>query len=151
MAIHTILVPTDFSAHSTRALDWACEAAKPFGADIVVVHSSDLPAAVFPETALSFTPEMTTRLHEGAKAALESLVTEYKGRGVSRWIHRVGDAFSEILSAAEQVHADLIVMGTHGRRGLSRALLGSVAERVVRTSHVPVVTIRTPEKAPSLA
>jgi nucleotide-binding universal stress UspA family protein len=76
--------------------------------------------------------------------ALDRLAEQCRARGkVGEVLLRTGDARDVICQAADEVNADLIVMGTHGRRGLSRALLGSVAEYVVRTSKVPVVTVRT--------
>jgi nucleotide-binding universal stress UspA family protein len=76
--------------------------------------------------------------------ALDKLADHCRTRGrVGEVVLRTGDARDVICQTASEVEADLIVMGTHGRRGLSRALLGSVAEYVVRTSKIPVLTVRS--------
>ena len=64
----------------------------------------------------------------------------------ARWLLRAGAAADEIVKAAADEHADLLVMGTHGRNGLERFFLGSVADRVIRTAPCPVLTVRTPEE-----
>jgi nucleotide-binding universal stress UspA family protein len=88
-------------------------------------------------------PELGTALEQAAKQrldrALESVVKRVPGADS---VLANGAAAFEILAAAERLKADLIVMGTHGRHGLSRMLLGSVADKVVRASTVPVLTVR---------
>lgn len=138
----TILVPTDFGEASEHAVEYALELAKAVGSEVVLMHAFEIPAVGFPDGALVATADMTNRVIEGAQIGLDRQVSQYEGRGVEmRSIIKQGDAWRSVISAAEEVGADLIVMGTHGRRGLPRALLGSVAEKVVRTAHCPVLTV----------
>lgn len=144
MPITTILVPTDFSASANAALDWAVGLAHAFEARIVLVHVVDLevqwvPAgpAVVPTPA----PAAVVRgVRERAQAALDALAA--KTPSVRRTVVRTGHARDEILKAADQAGADLIVMGTHGRRGVAHLFIGSVAEYVVRHAVIPVTTVR---------
>jgi nucleotide-binding universal stress UspA family protein len=90
---------------------------------------------------------MATRIMNGAQAGLQAEVDKRKGSGVEiKTVLRQGIPVDEVHSVADEVNADLIVVGTHGRRGLARALLGSVAENVIRTSMRPVLAIRGGEK-----
>jgi nucleotide-binding universal stress UspA family protein len=87
---------------------------------------------------------MAERLAKSSQAALDSWVDKFGSRGVElRGLLKCGDPREVIEHSIAETHADLIVLGTHGRRGLSRVLLGSVAEYVVRTASRPVLTIRT--------
>lgn len=138
----TILVPTDFGEASDCAVEYALELAKALGSEIVLLHAFEIPAVGFPDGALIATAEMTNRVLEGAQVGLDRQVAQYEGRGVAmRSVIKQGDAWRSVVGTAEELGADLIVMGTHGRKGLPRALLGSVAEKVVRTAHCPVLTI----------
>ena len=146
-----ILVPIDFTAVSTHALDWAMELAASLGASITVLHSYAIPVVGFPDGALIPTAQVATGLGEAAQAALEAAVKGHRGGAVPlETVLREGEAWEEIVNVADEIDADLIVVGTHGRHGLARALLGSVAEHVVRTSHRPVLTLSAPapEKKP---
>lgn len=138
----TILVPTDFSEGSEAALRYAVDFAKVMGAEIVVLHAFELPVVGFPEGALIATAELNERLLEGARAGLDRELRTHAGSGVPmRSVVKEGEAWRAIVDTADEVSAGLVVMGTHGRRGLPRALLGSVAEKVVRTAHCPVLTV----------
>jgi len=97
-----------------------------------------------PELGVGITSTMIDKLVTENQAALDKLAATRNGstKTIGQVLMRTGDARDVILATAEEVKADLIVMGTHGRRGISRALLGSVAETVVRTSPVPVLTVR---------
>jgi nucleotide-binding universal stress UspA family protein len=108
------------------------------------VHSYEYPVLSFPEGPV-ITADLMRQIQEAAQAALDGVVSLAKrpGIGVDSAL-RQGPAWSEILAAAKDARADLIVIGTHGRRGLSRALLGSVAEKVVRTAACPVLTVHGP-------
>ncbi len=142
-----ILVPTDFSEAAKVAFDYALGVAEKLGARVTLLHSYDLPIVGFPDGALVATAEMSARLATASQLALDAALDEVKSRKIditSRLL--TGDARSVIVETATECGADLIVMGTHGRRGLAHALLGSVAEAVVRTSKVPVLTVRTPSK-----
>jgi nucleotide-binding universal stress UspA family protein len=143
MAI-TILVAVDFEDASQRAIDIARELAGPLGAELCLLHVYQLPLYTYPSLEPQILPELLTEIPRAAGHALDQLAA---GVGVKRTLLREGDAAAAILSAAREVEAKMIVMGTHGRRGLSHVLLGSVAEKVVRQSDVPVLTVRSPEPA----
>jgi nucleotide-binding universal stress UspA family protein len=144
--LRRILVPTDFTETSDRALDWALDLAARLGSSVVtVMHAYEIPILGFPDGALIATPEIASRISDAARAALDRTVAKSNHRGVPLdSVLRDGVAYEEINAVAEAMNADLIVIGTHGRRGLARALLGSVAENVIRTSTRPVVTIHGP-------
>jgi nucleotide-binding universal stress UspA family protein len=138
----TLLVPTDFSAGAAAALAYAIELAKVLDAEIVVLNAWELPPVGFPDGALLATSDLSQRMSEGAREGVDRLVRENAGAGVKvQGITRQNDPWRAIVEAAAEVGAGLIVMGTHGRRGLPRALLGSVAEKVVRMAACPVLTV----------
>jgi nucleotide-binding universal stress UspA family protein len=142
-----ILVATDFTETSGRALDWAIELAARLGASLTVMHAYEIPVLGFPDGALIATADVAARVSGAAQAALASTAEEHRGRGVPiDAILREGAAWEEIEAVADSIDADIIVIGTHGRRGLTRALLGSVAEKVVRTARRPVLTIQGPRE-----
>jgi nucleotide-binding universal stress UspA family protein len=137
-----ILVPTDFGDPSDAALDYAVELARVFGSEIVLLHAYELPIMGFPDGAMVATAELTTRILEGAQLGLDNQIKSREGVGVTiRGLVKQGDAPRMINEAAAEVGAGLIAMGTHGRRGLPRALIGSTAEKVVRSANVPVLTV----------
>jgi nucleotide-binding universal stress UspA family protein len=143
--LRTILVPIDFNETSDKALDFAIELAQKFDARIIVMHAYEIPVIGFPDGALVATVDVATRLQEAAKKGLDAAVAARSTRGVDMTtVLRDGVAWEEIKAVAEESHADMIVIGTHGRRGLARALLGSVAENVIRTVKLPVLTIHGP-------
>ena len=133
-----ILVPIDFSPSSEQALDYACELAGKLGA---VVH---LVNALGPVGELPLSQRMIDELAGEHARGLDDLMVHR--RGLARFgppIIEAADPRDLILAAAARVDADLIVMGTHGRRGLSRFVLGSVAEDIVRRSPCPVLAVRS--------
>lgn len=143
--IRRILVPTDFSSHSRRALAWATTLARPFAAETVILHVMEPPLApavpigIGGAAIASITDEMRRYLGD----QLDQLARTEVPQGVRvRPSLREGRAFLEILEAVREEAADLVVIGTHGRTGLRHVLLGSTAERVVRRSPVPVLTVR---------
>lgn len=136
----TLLVPHDFSACAQASLEMAAKLARVHGADLVLVHVSDLPPNV-PEDAHE-------KVVHGASRRLDDLAAPLRDDGLTIATRaRVGDVSRQILSIAMEENASAIVMGTHGRNGLARAFLGSVAENVVRRSPIPVVTLRVPGPA----
>jgi nucleotide-binding universal stress UspA family protein len=139
---HHVLVPLDFEEPSQEALEVALTLAVTFDAKLTVLHAWDLP--VYSYAGLSYLPpDVATVVEEAAETSLASamaLVIKILPRAKSVLVRGRPDV--EILDAAARLKVDLIVMGTHGRRGVSRMLLGSVAEKVVRSSPVPVLTIR---------
>lgn len=137
-----ILVATDFSDTANAAFDYAVDLAKQLGASVTALHAYELPVYGFPNGALVASVEMTTRIMTAAQEALASACTARASRGIEITpIVRQGITWEEVHRVAEEIDADLIVIGTHGRRGLSRALLGSVAEKIIRTATRPVLTI----------
>ena len=141
-SIRRILVAVDFGEPSEHALEWALDLAAKLDAEVTAVHTYELPVYGFPEGALVVTADVATRLASGAQAALNSLVQRHGRRGVKLTsMLRNGIAWEEINRAADETNADIVVVGTHGRKGLARAFLGSVAEKVVRTSRRPVLTV----------
>ena len=151
MSWKTILVPHDFSSSANHAAALARDEAKLHGARLVLLHVVELPHQITPETAI--VPDATGApisvrdyAVAGAEEHLADLVARLGKDGVATSsVVKVGVAVDEILRYADAEHVDLIVVGTHGRTGLSRLMLGSVAERVVRGAKPPVLTVRHPE------
>jgi nucleotide-binding universal stress UspA family protein len=140
LPIKTILHPTDFSKPSEAALRFACALARDYEARLVILHVVE-PPVYYGE--LGMTVPLPTDFHESLQARLSRLVPADSGIPVATILVE-GSATREILHVAEEQHADLIVLGTHGRTGVARVLLGSVAESVIRHSHIPVLTLTTP-------
>jgi nucleotide-binding universal stress UspA family protein len=139
-----ILVPTDLSQHAEEAFDYACELAQKLGATVHIVNVIGIPALGVPELGVAVTSTMIDSMVTENQQALDALVARRRGDvPIGSVLLRTGDARDMIDQAAKEVGADLIVMGTHGRRGVSRALLGSIAESVVRSAPCPVLTIRS--------
>lgn len=134
-----ILVATDFSAPADRALDTGIELARAFGARLTILHVWSMPYT-------SYSEGLTWPVDEMERAARRAL-DDTLARAVARYprteaVLLQGGDWAQILEAVRELGVDLVVMGTHGRRGLPRLVLGSVAERVVRMSPVPVLTIK---------
>jgi nucleotide-binding universal stress UspA family protein len=144
MRISNILVPTDFGESSQRALDHAVELAKKFDAKVTLLHSFEVPAYAYAGVGTT-TVDYLVPMEESARKCLEDALRDLKAKLPSAVaVFRKGAPWQQTLLACEEAGADLIVMGTHGRQGLSHALIGSVAEKVVRLSPVPVLTVREP-------
>lgn len=140
-AFKQILVPLDFGEPSTRALDVAIMLASKFEAKVTLLHVSWLP----PTAHVDFTeglPWPTDAFAQQAEKELNAIASRAHALypGIEQRVVK-GEPWEEILLCAREQGAELIVMGTHGRRGVSRVLLGSVAEKVVRLSPIPVMTI----------
>jgi universal stress protein A len=140
LAIRTILFATDFSPSSEAALPLACALARDYGARLVLVHVSG-PPTVLDYRAMAMSGELVNP-GEAAKEQFAQLGPALRGIAAECRIEE-GDAAKEILRVADDIGADVIVMGTHGRTGLAR-LLGSVAEKVIRLAKCPVLTLRHP-------
>ena len=144
--IARILVPVDFSDPSLQALDYAVEFGKPFKPEFVVLHV--LEPFYYAGTGNMYGPGYDIGLvhQELERAGREQLsrvaATLQKKRLTVRTLLRVGTAPHTIVETAKRLKADLIVMSTHGRTGLSHVLMGSVAERVARSATCPVLTVR---------
>ena len=145
MSIQHILVPTDFAEASAKALQLAVQLALRFDAKLTLLHVWELP--IYPYMDFMLNSEIIGEIEEAATKGLARAVEELqKTLPGAQGKLKTGFPWQGILDATEEVGADLVVMGTHGRRGLSRLTLGSVAEKVVRLSKVPVLTVHaTPE------
>jgi nucleotide-binding universal stress UspA family protein len=140
-----ILVPHDFSDTAQHALSFAIVLAEKLGARVTVMHAYELAPPVGYGEGLWISAETLAQIQQAAGEALDGVAKRAARSGVNvDQALRQGTAWSEINAAAKELDADLIVMGTHGRHGFAHALLGSVAEKVVRTSQCPVVTVRAP-------
>jgi nucleotide-binding universal stress UspA family protein len=139
--IEHIVVAHDFSETTDAALAYATTIAAKFAARITLMHAYQRPADGYPE-GLVDDFDFSSRIESAAAKALEGVAARARSNAIPiAVVLRKGTPWIEIVTVAEQTKADLIVMGTHGRRGVSRALLGSVAEKVVRTASCPVLTV----------
>lgn len=134
----TILVPIDFQDASLEALAMAQEIASGLDLEVVLVHVYAVPVSVYPAFKPILAPDLTEEAAAAARASLDKLAAEHGGL---RSAIRVGDPATEILKMIEETRPTFIAMGTHGRKGLSHVVLGSVAEKVVRLSQAPVLTV----------
>ena len=141
--IKKILCAVDLSDHSKSVAEYAAMLAKGMGASIIVVYAAPSLSQyvgfhVPPNTIENFVGEIVS----GAEKSMEAFVAEnFAGMDAKGYV-LIGYAAEEILSRAEVEKVDLIVMGTHGRKGIDRILFGSVAEKVVKNATMPVLTIR---------
>jgi len=150
-----ILVPVDGSPTSNRGLDEAIKLARLTSAKLKLLHAVDLVSfAVAPEAGMAATPELLTLVREGAQYILDQARARVEASGlqaetmlVDTFAGRVCDL---VADEAARWGADLIVIGTHGRRGVSRLVLGSDAEQIARLAPVPVLLVRG-ELAPPLS
>ena len=135
-----VLVAADFSEASGRAVELAAAIARDTGAELHVVTVCEIPDYGGLPTSI----DLVTPLTEIAERRLGELVASLRGvvPGAKGTL-KIGVAWEQILAAAEELAPDLLVLGTHGRRGMAHAIMGSVAERVVRTSPFPVLTVRS--------
>jgi nucleotide-binding universal stress UspA family protein len=140
-----ILVPTDLSAGAEQALAYACELARTLGAQIHLLNVISIPSLGMPELGLAVTTSMIDQMVVDSQDAIERLARTRCTAKLGQVLVKTGDAREVINETAKQLNVDLIVMGTHGRRGISRALLGSVAETVVRSAPCAVLTVRLQE------
>lgn len=152
----TILYAHDFSDCAAGVEPTVIELATALGATVVVCHVSELTHGLSADTKIAPPGEEHPRrlgdfTLRSASARLDEVVGRLQARGVtSHATARLDPIAIGILRAAREHAADVIVMGTHGRMGLEHLLLGSVAEKVLRQAPVPVLTLRTPAKAPHL-
>jgi nucleotide-binding universal stress UspA family protein len=141
--IKTILYTTDFSKSSEVALDVARGLARGFGARLVALHVGSQPLNSTGGAMMALPPQPEEFGRDELLARLAKFVA---GDGGVRTETELvfGEPVTEILCTAERLGADLVVMGTHGRTGLLRALMGSIAEQVLRRAPCPVITARGP-------
>jgi nucleotide-binding universal stress UspA family protein len=149
VALRTILHPTDFSDGSRLAFELACALAREQGARLIVLHVKQPPGPM-----VSYGAAVAwLRPEETDEKLWAQLRQNEAGDAAVALEHRLleGDPARVIVRLAGAGGCDLVVMGSHGRTGLSRLLLGSVAEEVVRRAGCPVVTVRAPRSAPPAA
>ena len=143
-ASKTILVPVDFQDASLTALAMARELAGRLGWEVVLLHAYAVPVVAYPGLDPIVAPALPEEIAAASKTALAKLAAE---QGGLRTYVRAGDPATEILAAIDELAPAMVAMGTHGRTGLAHLLLGSVTEKIVQKSAVPVITIRA--KPPS--
>ena len=134
-----LVVPVDFEEASQKALAVAKDLGARLGAEVVLVHVYQVPLFTYPGLEPSLLPTFTVEIAAAAKRAVQRLS---ESTGGLRAFVREGDPATEIIAVAKEVGATMIVMGTHGRGGLAHLFLGSVAEKIMRESPVPVMTVR---------
>lgn len=141
MKVQRILVPVDFSEFSENALAYAIELSNLFGATLDVIHVH--PLTVYAAPPLLPAPTLIGQFREDTERALRQFLDDFGQKHGVEVSGKVVDGAPhvEIVRLSEELGADLIVMGTHGRTGVRHALMGSVAERVVRMASVPVLTV----------
>jgi nucleotide-binding universal stress UspA family protein len=139
VAFKHILVATDFGEPAERAMDTAIALAEELGqAALTLVHVQYIPRPIYDIAVVWPADELASRAQKALDSALACAKKRYpKCEGVLL----AGDPAEQIIQTVKQRGADLVVIGTHGRQGLPRMLLGSVAERVMRTCPVPVLTV----------
>lgn len=152
--IRRILCPIDFSDYSRRALDHAVAIARWYDSTITVLHVfSTVPVAAYAPGPPGFTPIVLTRAdRDQLLVSMKRFIEAESAPGIAvEPIIREGNAAGEILNQAAAMNADLLVMGTHGRSGFDRLVLGSVTEKVLRKASCPVLTVprRLPDAVPA--
>ncbi len=140
-----ILVPTDLREGSRPALDMAVGLAQKFGAKLTLLHVWEIP--IYPYMDFMLNSEVISSVEDAATKGLASALKDLRTQMPSaEGALRSGEAWPEIVKAITELAPDLVVMGTHGRRGLSHLTLGSVAEKIIRSSPVPVLTVHAPPR-----
>lgn len=145
-SIKKIICPVDFSKGSEAALDRAVELARGLNADIELLHIYQLPVLALPDAPITANPEFVATLTNRAQEALDEYSTKLRHQGINVSTRVIeGNPAAAIAERAQQTPGSMVVLGTHGRSGFKRFLLGSVAERVVRIATVPVMTVHLPQ------
>jgi len=142
--IRNILHPTDFSPGSDAAFRYACDLALDYDASLIVVYAQGPVVPIAAEGIL--VSNNLDELREVAERQLNAIRPVHPAVRFER-VYREGPATQTILETADDYNADLIVMGTHGRSGIGRLLLGSVTEEVLRKASCPVLTVKAPVSA----
>jgi nucleotide-binding universal stress UspA family protein len=140
-----ILVPTDLSEGAEQALAYACELARTLDAEVHLLNVIGIPALGVPELGVALTSTVIDQVMTENQAALDGIARTQCTARLGQVLVKAGDPRDMINRTAQELRIDLIVMGTHGRRGITRALLGSVAETVVRSAPCAVLTVRVRE------
>ncbi|MGB5695202.1 MAG: universal stress protein [Polyangiales bacterium] len=142
MQINQILVPTDFSKNAEHALSYAVELAKRCSAKLHLLHTPVIPTYLLMDLSYSPGPEAVTRILNDAQAALDEEAKSTATAGIELFTAiREGTVHEVIRDYAREHDIDLVVVGTHGRTGVSKLMYGSVTERVLKTVHTPILVI----------
>ncbi len=144
LKIEKILIPVDFSEYSKMALDYSIEFSKKFNSELIliyviepIVYPSDFGLGQIPINQVDF------EIQSKAESELKKLVEEkIPSELKATYVVRTGKPFLEIINAAKEYDCDLIIIATHGHTGIEHILFGSTAEKVVRKSPIPVLTVR---------
>jgi len=150
IALKTIVVATDFGEASQAAFNYGRELARKFGATLHVFHVVDDAASRALALSAGVLPDLTTsqvEVEADARRRVETLLSDEDKRDLHAVaaVETSNTPASAIVAYGQRVHAELLVVGTHGRGPITHILLGNVAERVVRTAPCPVLTVRHPE------
>ena len=142
MQLKQILVPTDFSENAQHAVSYATELAKRCSAKIHLLHTPVIPTYLLMDLSYSPGPEAVTRILNDSQAALDEQAKDLAAAGVEYFtVIREGTVHEVIRDYAREHDVDLVVVGTHGRAGVSKLMYGSVTERVIKTVHTPIIII----------
>ena len=145
MTIHHVLVPIDFSPYAEQALDYAIALAQRLQARVTLLHVIEPPLVAGADMGAWPSPAFVDELEVVITSDMESYLARVTSAGLAGEMTVVhGVPFQEILDTAKARQVDLIIMGTHGRTGLSHVLSGSVTEKVVRLAPCPVLIARQP-------
>ena len=154
-SIHRILVPVDFSAHSDKAVRYATTVANRFSARLELLHVVEDPFVTGAWSSEAFVPNMPELLDKLANAAQQQMAELKKRLAAHGFVAETavvtGRPAQTIVEYAVNGAFDLIVMGTHGRAGLSHVLMGSIAERVVQKAPCAVLTVREADERQATA
>jgi nucleotide-binding universal stress UspA family protein len=142
MNINQILVPTDFSENAQHAIDYAVALAKKSSARLHLLHTPVIPTYLLMDLSYSPGPEAVTRILNDSQKALDAQVKGVAAAGVEHFSAiREGTVHEVIRDYAKEHDVDLVVLGTHGRTGVSKLMYGSVTERVIKTVHTPIIVV----------
>jgi nucleotide-binding universal stress UspA family protein len=145
ITIKSILCPMDFSDASKNAFRYACEFAKSMGSKIMLLNVIE-PRPMAADMTLNYIP-LEDDMANAAREDFEPLIQEAKSKGVDVTADvMIGVPADMILAQMADIDASLLIMGSHGKTGLSRLLMGSVAEAVVRKAKIPVLIVKAEEK-----
>jgi nucleotide-binding universal stress UspA family protein len=146
LPIRTILHPTDFSEYSDYAFRLACSLARDYGAPLIVLHVLERPVLTYSGVMTAPPPPPpSTEQRQSVQEQLHRIKPPDPAVCVEHLLEE-GDPATAILQVAQERQCALVVMGTHGRTGLGRLLMGSVAEQVVRKAPCPVLTVKIPQR-----
>lgn len=145
-SFHNLLVPTDFSAHSDAAMQRGADLSRRYAAPLSLLYVFQPVSYALPEGHALHTTVQMREMFDAFEKRLAQAKAEVERAGAVRVSTqlRIGPIAGEIIDFADVANVDLIVMGTHGRTGLSHLLMGSIAEKVARMAMCPVLTVRSP-------